>query len=137
MHISASSVADAVDPGVNLESFERKANCMRKTLLAAAVGGLLMAMGLSGPASAAPVGAGALAAATERAAPGGVETVHYRPYRHCHWRYGRRWCHGPHFGYYGYGFGPGWGYGGGYYGKKHWKKHHHHHHHNKKWKKKH
>jgi len=105
---------------------------MRKAVLVAAASGLSMAVGVSVPVSAAPVGTGALAAATERAAPaGGLETVHYRPYRHCHWRYGRRWCHGPHYyGYYGYG--PGWG---GSYRHHHWKKKHYHHH--KHWKKKH
>jgi len=24
----------------------------------------------------------------------GLEQVHWRPYRHCHWRRGYRWCHG-------------------------------------------
>jgi hypothetical protein len=22
-----------------------------------------------------------------------MEQVHYRSYRHCHWRHGERWCH--------------------------------------------
>lgn len=33
----------------------------------------------------------------------GVEKVHYRPYRHCHWFRGYRRCHG---GQYSYGYDP-------------------------------
>ena len=43
-------------------------------------------------ANAAPLGA-AKAAISDTA--GQVQTVDYRSgYRHCHWRYGRKWCHG-------------------------------------------
>lgn len=34
-----------------------------------------------------------------------VQAIDYRGYRHCHWRYGRRWCHGAR-GYRGW-YGPG------------------------------
>jgi hypothetical protein len=47
------------------------------------------------PASAAPV-VPAAGIATSQAADM-IQTVHYRPYRHCHWSHGRRWCHGPHY----------------------------------------
>lgn len=55
--------------------------------------------------------------ATKALAPGvsgnsAVEPVHYRPYRHCHWRYGYRRCHGGYYG--GYGYRPYYSYGYGY-----------------------
>ena len=58
---------------------------------------------LAMPASAAPAGMAGLnsAVATQPAA----EKVHWRPYRHCHWRRGFRRCHGG-VAYYG-GYGPG------------------------------
>jgi hypothetical protein len=61
-------------------------------------GGLMAAA----PASAAPLGAAGLletATSTER----GVSKVHYRRYRHCHRRYGRRRCHGRRHYRRGYG----------------------------------
>jgi hypothetical protein len=30
---------------------------------------------------------------------GSALSVDLRPYRHCHWSNGRRWCHGPHYEY--------------------------------------
>lgn len=47
---------------------------------------------MASPAAAAPLGAGTMQAAT----PAGsvAEKVHWRPYRHCHRRHGRRYCHG-------------------------------------------
>lgn len=63
-----------------------------------------------------------------------VMPVHARPYRHCHWRNGRKWCHGPHYyrGYYGPGVTLYFGKKPRYY--KHRKYHHrkYHHHYNKK-----
>lgn len=35
-----------------------------------------------------------------------IEQVHYRGYRHCHWRHGHRHCHGERT-YRRYGYGPG------------------------------
>jgi hypothetical protein len=49
------------------------------------------------PASAAPIGR-ALADIPVGSAQ--IERVHYRDWRHCHWRYGDRWCHGQRYGYY-------------------------------------
>ena len=53
---------------------------------------LSLAAVLATPATAAPAGLGALDTGgyTKLA----VETVNWRPYRHCHWRRGDRWCHG-------------------------------------------
>lgn len=79
-------------------------------------------LALSGPAAAVTVGTGAMAAKSEAA--GAVETVDLRTYRHCHWRDGVRYCHGPHVlvtpGLNLY-FGPGI--------RLHHHHHHHHHHH--------
>jgi hypothetical protein len=108
----------------HVKSKTMKGSPMQKSLFAAVLGGWLAWTGLAAPASAAPLAAGALAAATQ-SSTGLIAEVHYRPYRHCHWRYGRRWCHGPH--YYG-----GWG-GYGYYGiyprHRYWRHRHHRHHH--------
>ena len=41
---------------------------------------------------------------------GSVQSVDWRPYRHCHWYHGRRWCHGGK-GYWRPGWGWGWGWG--------------------------
>ena len=55
---------------------------------------------------------------------GGMQLVHGRPYRHCHWSYGRRWCHGGYARYWGPSiglyWGPAWRWGG-------WGHHHGHH----------
>jgi hypothetical protein len=66
--------------------------------IALAVAGLMAA-----PASAAPAGLAAFDSAglTKTA----TETVNWRPYRHCHWRRGDRWCHGGRAYY--RGRGPG------------------------------
>lgn len=72
---------------------------LRVVAIATVCAGGLMAVA---PASAAPVGAAALlktATGTEQ----GVSKVHYRRYRHCHRRYGRRHCHGRRRHRYGYG----------------------------------
>lgn len=37
-----------------------------------------------------------------------LQQVHYRPYRHCHWRWGRRYCHGGYRPGVGLYFGPGY-----------------------------
>ena len=80
---------------------------MRNALFASAFVAVIgMASALFAPAQAAPTSG---LAGTK--ADTGVANVNYRPYRHCHWRHGRRWCHGPHYGYgydyYGYGYSPG------------------------------
>ena len=55
-----------------------------------------------------------------------LQQVHWRGYRHCHRRYGRRYCHGGYRGYRHYGYGPGitlrFGFG------PRWHRHRHHHH---------
>jgi hypothetical protein len=79
-------------------------NMMRSLVQATAVAGLLFV--------AAPV---AVNAAPLTTAPqmntsdgGAVQNVHWRSWRHCHWRHGERWCHGGGGNrYYGYGGGPG------------------------------
>jgi hypothetical protein len=46
-------------------------------------------------------------AAGDKADESSVLSVDLRPYRHCHWRNGYRWCHGPHYDYYDdYGYQP-------------------------------
>jgi hypothetical protein len=81
---------------------------MRKIKLGLTIGAALLAIGLSAPASATPVGAGAVAVAADLQSSTGIENVHLRRYRHCHGPRGNRWCHGPHYGYgyYPY-YGPG------------------------------
>lgn len=93
---------------------------MRKSTLAAVAAGVLMALGLSAPASAAPM-VPAAAVATD-VAQSGVTPVHYRPYRHCHGPRWNRWCHGPHYNNY---YSPGVSI---YIGPRYkWRKHHRHH----------
>jgi hypothetical protein len=55
-----------------------------------------------------------------------LQQVHYRPYRHCHWRHGYRRCHG------GYGYRYGYGYGPGVYLNFGGRRHHHHHRHHRR-----
>lgn len=80
------------------------------------------------PASAAPIGAAGLlktATGTEQ----GATKVHYRRYRHCHRRWGRRRCHGRRHYRRGYGIDlPGVSL---YFGKKH--RHHRRHHRRRRW----
>lgn len=91
----------------------------KATILAAALAAASLSFG--GSAGASPVGAIGKAVSTDHV---NLQQVDWRPYRHCHWRHGRRWCHGGrrHSGYYGPGvslyFGRGWGH-----------RHHHHRHH--------
>lgn len=81
---------------------------------------------MASPASATPTALGSVKAA--RAGGASATTpVHWRRYRHCHWRHGRRVCHGRrHHRRYYY---DGW-YGlpgvGIYFGGR---RHHHRHHH--------
>lgn len=76
---------------------------------------------MASPASAAPSGLGVLRAAT---APDTSATkVHWRRYRHCHRRHGRRYCHGRRHRYYDYYGWPGISL---YFGGR---RHHHHRHH--------
>ncbi|WP_139247811.1 hypothetical protein [Hyphomicrobium sp. CS1GBMeth3] len=97
-----------------------KMNRIRATFIAVALAAASLSFG--GAANAAPVGPIGKALATEQI---NLEQVHYRPYRHCHRRYGRRFCHG---GYRRYGYGPGIGiYIGPRYGHFHRHRHHHRH----------
>ncbi len=88
---------------------------MRRTKFSLAIIAGVLAVGLTGPVSAAPISASAAAAL--QSSTSAVEKVHLRRYRHCHGPRGDRWCHGPHYGtgyypYYGPGinlyFGPGY-----------------------------
>lgn len=76
-------------------------------------------------ANAAPVGGLKPAVNVERSA---LQQVDWRPYRHCHRRYGRRWCHGGRrYGYYGYN--PGFSiYVGPRHRHHHFRRHRHHRH---------
>lgn len=56
-------------------------------------------IGLAGSASAGPVSSGALMNGLSNTSSL-AEQVHYRPFRHCHWRRGIRRCHSG-YGYYG------------------------------------
>lgn len=97
---------------------------MKATILAAAMAAASLSFG--GAANAAPVGPIGKALATEQM---NLQQVHYRPYRHCHRRYGRRWCHGGYrrHGYYGYGYRPGFSiFIGPRYGHYHRHRHHRH-----------
>ena len=81
--------------------------------------------GLASPASAAPSGLGVLKGATT--VDSSATNVHWRRYRHCHYRKGRRYCHGRrHYRSYG------WPSFGVYFGEKrryHHRRHHHRKHH--------
>jgi hypothetical protein len=74
---------------------------------------------MASPASAAPSGLGTLKGATT--IDSSATKVHWRRYRHCHWRHGRRHCHGRRH-YRSYGWGPSFGI---YFGSG--KRHHRHH----------
>ena len=69
----------------------------------AAVAALCIGGALATPASAAPAGLSHTKGYTTSTA---VEKVNWRPYRHCHRRYGRRRCHGGRR-YNRWGGGPG------------------------------
>ena len=86
------------------------------------IAGLMM----TSPASAAPLGAVALQAAAQ--SDSAAQQVHWRGYRHCHWRHGRRYCHGRRYGrVYGW---PGVGIyvGPRHHHRHHWHRGHHRHH---------
>lgn len=75
-------------------------------------------------ANAAPVGAIQQAIKGDRAE---LQQVDWRPYRHCHRRHGRKWCHGgQRYGYYGYN--PGVSVFIGRPRHHHHHRHHHRHH---------
>lgn len=104
----------------------------KRMLVAAAALASALTLG-SLPASSAPVAAqlGFLKLADEGDSI--RQPVHWRGFRHCHWRHGWRRCHG---GYRHYGFSPypywGWGPGiyfrfGGHHHHHHFGHHHHHH----------
>ncbi len=99
--------------------------------LATGLAAVLLSLGLvTAPASAAPMGPSAAAILAPAATA--AEPVDYRPYRHCHWKKGRKWCHGPH---YRSSYGPGVSI---YIGKKpryykHRKYHHRKYHKRKRW----
>jgi hypothetical protein len=99
----------------------------KATFLATAIAAAALSFGVS--ANAAPFG-GAKPAGLEQTQ---LQKVDYRGYRHCHWRNGRRWCHGGYRrGYWGPGvslyFGPRWGSGRRYWGHRHYGGHWHRHH---------
>jgi hypothetical protein len=80
------------------------------TLLYAA--GIAALVSFAGATSASAISLGAMQKTSAGAgAAGQVETVDYRDgYRHCHWRGGRKWCHGGVSRYdngYRYGYRPG------------------------------
>jgi hypothetical protein len=74
---------------------DRKTKTKESTLMSfartAAVAALCVGGALATPATAAPAGLTHTKGYTTNAR---VERVDWRPYRHCHRRYGRRWCHG-------------------------------------------
>lgn len=92
---------------------------LKATILAAALA--VASLQLASPVSAAPVGPIQKGLTTERT---NLQTVDYRPYRHCHRnKWGRKWCHGGKHRRHGYyGSRPGFGV---YIGRGH--RHHGHH----------
>jgi hypothetical protein len=101
---------------------------MRKIVaVAASIAGLLLVGSVS--ASSAPL-ANADTLRQAGLAPTNIEQVHWRGYRHCHWRYGYRRCHGGHYyrpyPYWGWGPGIHFRFGGGH-------RHHFHHRHHRRW----
>jgi hypothetical protein len=71
---------------------------MRKIVsVTASIAGLLLVGSVS--ASSAPV-SNADTLRQIGLAPTNIEQVHWRSYRHCHWRYGWRRCHGGYARYY-------------------------------------
>jgi hypothetical protein len=88
---------------------------------------VLLATMITVPAGAAPISGGALKQDVP-AADRQIDAVHYRGWRHCHWRRGYRHCHGG-YAYYDYDDYPYYyGYPGFYgYGFRFGHRHHHHH----------
>ena len=90
----------------------------------------LLAMMITVPASAAPISGGMLKDVT--AADRQIDAVHYRDWRHCHWRGGYRYCHGGYDYDYGYDYPYYYGYPGYSvfrFGHRHHRHHGHHGHH--------
>lgn len=88
-----------------------------RILAVAAAGAAVL---LASPASAAPAGSGTEPLRAATVTGDMVQKVHWRRYRHCHRRYGRRRCHGGRR-YYRYGVLPGVGI---YIGRRHHHRHH-------------
>jgi len=77
---------------------------MRLFGISSVIGGLSLMM-VAGSAQALP----AAKAPDTSAERSNLEQVHWRRYRHCHWRYGYRRCHGG-YAYRPYGYSYGYGY---------------------------
>ena len=106
---------------------------MRKLRIAALVAMILgIAAGAGTTASAAPIGN--LASVPDRAVTDNplLDKVHWRGWRHCHWRHGWRRCHGGGYSYYYGGYPYYYGgypyfYGGWWPGIRFGHRHHHRH----------
>jgi hypothetical protein len=94
-----------------------------KTLIAVAASLVTMVCVVTSSASAAPLG-NVEELRADGATTSALQPVHWRRYRHCHWRHGYRRCHGGYGRRYGYGYAPGLYLN---FGRGH--RHHHHHHH--------
>jgi hypothetical protein len=93
---------------------------LKSTMIAAAFAlGALQFSGASAHAAPMPAAGLAKSIAVDQT---GLQQVHWRPYRHCHWRWGRRYCHGGYRPRVGLYFGPGY-----YYGYRHHHRHFRHH----------
>jgi hypothetical protein len=73
-----------------------KKTSMGALIASAALFGLAAVSAASSTASAAPFGQGPAVGEADDSSL--ALSVDLRPYRHCHWSEGRRWCHGPHYG---------------------------------------
>jgi hypothetical protein len=69
---------------------------MKATLIVIGLAAIVMAA----PSHSSPLGA---AKSLKIDTPAASQPVHWRGYRHCHWRMGDRWCHGRRY----YRSGPG------------------------------
>lgn len=98
----------------------------KATILAAVLAAASLHLG-GASANAAPVGPIQKAADTQRS---DLQQVDWRPYRHCHRRHGRKWCHGGAanrgYGYYGYRPGVSLYIGPRYKHHRHYRRHHRH-----------